>query len=138
MDQTNVGRIELAALGPLPPWPVLAPDAPNPHLPNDDGGLVPPRAVLGRQVGGEGGEVLDLRPEEAKGGGQPLGVGGGGEKDGGLLLLMMMLMMATRRGRGRVGLCWAAGGGRCRRHADGGRWRMGASRRRTYRKIFIY
>ena len=92
MDQPNVAGIQLAALGPIAAGTVVAPDAPNAHLSDDDGGLVSPTAVLGRQVGGAGGEVLDLGSEQAQRGGQPGAVGGGGQEDFGGL---------QRRGHGR-------------------------------------
>ena len=100
MDQPDVARVQLAALGALPPGAVLAPDASDADLPDDDGGLVPPGAVLGRQILGEGGKVFDLRAEQTKGRGQPLGVGRRGEDDGGMV------------GSGGGHLCWAAAGGR--------------------------
>ena len=92
MDQPNVFGIQLAALGPIAAGTVVAPDAPNAHLSDDDGGLVSSTAVLGREVGGGGAEVLDLGSEQAKRGGQPGAVGGSGQEDVGGL---------QRRGRGR-------------------------------------
>ena len=86
MDQPNVFGIQLAALGPIAAGTVVAPDAPNAHLSDDDGGLVSSTAVLGREVGGAGGEVLDLGSEQAQRGGQPGGVGRGGQEDAGGLL----------------------------------------------------
>ena len=83
MDQPNVAGIQLAALGPIAAGTVVAPDAPNSDLSDDDRGLVSSTAVLGRQIGGTGGEVLDLGSEQAQRGGQPGAVGGGGQEDAG-------------------------------------------------------
>ena len=85
MDQPDVGGVQLAALGPLSSGTVLAPDAPDADLPNDDGGLVASGAVLGRQILRTGGKVFDLRAQKAQGRGQPLGVGRRGEQDGGVV-----------------------------------------------------
>ena len=95
MDQPNVAGIQLAALGPIAAGFVAAPDAPDSDLSEDDGGLVPSAAVLGRQVGRTGGEVLDLGAEETQRGGQPGGVRGGGQEDAG------GLGMVGRHGRRR-------------------------------------
>ena len=84
MDQPNVARIQLAALRALRSGTVLAPDAPDADLPNDDGGLVATRAVLGRQVLRLGGKVFDLGAQQTQSRGEPLGVGWGGEQDGAL------------------------------------------------------
>lgn len=108
MDQPNVGGVQLAALGALGSRTVLAPDASDSDLSDDDGGLVATRAVLGRQVLRLGGKVFDLGAQQTQSRGEPLGVGWGGEQDGRLIC----------RGRGGC-LCLAASGfgrhvGECR------------------------
>ena len=99
MDQPNIGGVKLAALGALRSGTVLAPDASDADLSDDDGGLVATRAVLGRQILRLGGKVFDLGAQQTQSRGEPLGIGWGGEQDGRLIC----------RGRGGC-LCLAASG----------------------------
>ena len=104
MDQPNVAGIQLAALGPIAAGTVVAPDAPDSDLSEDDGGLVPSAAVLGNQVGRTGGEVLDLGSEQTQRGGQPGGVRGGGQEDAGGLGVVGRHGSRRKFGHGR-GCC---------------------------------
>ena len=79
MDQPNIGGVKLAALGALRSGTVLAPDASDADLSDDDGGLVATRAVLCRQILRLGGKVFDLGAQQTQSRGEPLGVGWGGE-----------------------------------------------------------
>ena len=85
MDQPNVFGIQLAAVGPVLAGMVVAPDAPDADL--FDGDAAPfCFCLVPSEVKGTGGEVFDLRSEQAKRGGQPGGVGRGGQEDAGGLL----------------------------------------------------